>query len=217
MNICTPHGSQNFLASIFGRLFGSISREHDIEQTQNQSLQSSDNREMVSFTNRMEQDGDIHASNHNILPNPLTSVESDVVMRQIDYNRQATFALPTSILCVIRQKHSCMNGSFKSDKFCKQYCNICYLDNQLGVLLNCCQNKQFICFGCYIDILFYQYKKEQEINSEFISYAGTFILEVYQINCPYCTQSTHMDHIQQHYQILSSLLTSKADSLDTRK
>lgn len=133
------------------------------------------------------------------------------------------FIIPDSIMMIIHERLNEENitepiPSFKSEKFVKSYCDICCIENKDGVLLKCCQEKQFICFRCFMDMLIYQNSKHRQITPELISYTGIYMLENFKVNCPYCNQPTSLSKTECiSAELLKTLYNSSQTFFNYRK
>lgn len=90
-----------------------------------------------------------------------------------------------------------------STNFIDSYCEICCLDGRFGVLLNCCQEKNFICFCCYLEMIRYKRKQyanrfrqanESNLHVQSQLHNSVTLVDcaknyyVTAINCPFCCQ-----------------------------
>jgi hypothetical protein len=90
-----------------------------------------------------------------------------------------------------------------STNFIDSYCEICCLDGRFGVLLNCCQEKNFICFCCYLEMIRYKRKQyanrfrqanESDLHVQSQLHNSVTLVDcaknyyVTAINCPFCCQ-----------------------------
>jgi hypothetical protein len=83
--------------------------------------------------------------------------------------------------------------------YTRNFCSIC-TQKEIGVLLKCCQNKQFICIECYIHILL-NCTNKRILTQLMQSTQPDLILEQYCIDCPYCRSKSklgHCDIIMEH-------------------
>lgn len=181
----------------------------------------SDLQELDSFVNE-----------HNVSNQALSINSMNGHSEEMSYNTGVSqdyvsdiypFIIPDSIMRIIHERLNEdekieLTQAFKSDKYVKSNCEICCIENKDGVLLKCCQEKQFICFRCFMDILIYQNSKHRQITPELISYTGIYILENYKVNCPYCNQPTTLSNTECiHSELLKTLYTASQTYFNYRK
>jgi hypothetical protein len=99
----------------------------------------------------------------------------------------------------------------KQDTFCckkygSSYCPIC-IDTKNGMFMSCCSEKQFLCFGCFFQMIFRKYGKTGKMTTEFVHLQCDIIFGQYFIRCPYCFQKAKLGDAPNLYsEVLDVLL-----------
>jgi hypothetical protein len=105
---------------------------------------------------------------------------------------------------------------FTCHTYTRNLCSIC-TQKEIGVLLKCCQNKQFICIECYIQIFLKILEKKNCLNIHILIYHPDLVLEQYCIDCPYCRSKSklgHCDIVMDHIKkCLEKILSNKKSFL----
>lgn len=109
------------------------------------------------------------------------------------------------------EQESAPSSPFISQLYTKDNCHICSTHG-IGVLLRCCDNKQFICAKCYIFILVNDLKKKNCYNGNVFGRQPEMVLQQYSINCPYCRSKTTLGHceiIREHLKCIAEIFCNE--------
>jgi hypothetical protein len=107
-----------------------------------------------------------------------------------------------------------MVSQVETDKHCRHMieCPIC-TESRDGFLLSCCQNKQFICFHCFMEMILRKYGKTGKMTADYVQRNSITIFEEYHISCPFCFQKTKLQMCDKNYgtvlEILLELVNQK--------
>lgn len=101
---------------------------------------------------------------------------------------------------------------FSSNLFLERDCPICF-ECKKGIVLSCCNEKQFICLHCFLELLYRRHGKTGKMSIEFVKNHSEKIFSEYFIYCPYCFQKTTLGSVNkcntELVDILSDIITNK--------
>ena len=89
-------------------------------------------------------------------------------------------------------------------------CPIC-TESRDGFLLSCCQNKQFICFHCFMEMILRKYGKTGKMTADYVQRNSITIFEEYHISCPFCFQKTKLQMCDKNYGTVLEILLELVD------